>query len=1317
MAGRSVGRIEVTVDANTKRLKAQLTSAGTSAGKAAKESIEEQLDDITATVDFNSADLRAETAEARQQIEAQLRGLAIEGGVELDVTQARAQLRELEAYAEAQRLAIEVELSQADLARINAQLRTLTEEHRAAEIDFTANLDQVNLNIEQLLAEQRQGEIDFQVELNTALALAEGEAFRAEIESLEAAIQVKADLHDAALEVLGFKEATEADVIQQKIALDIQADRLRADKAAMEAIMGELNIPLDVELAVAEAEMLAWRKREAADAVNVRVDVDRASMDGVNKRMHAAGSGAGDSFLDGFSNRLKLIAGAVILLTEPAAVALEATLGGAVALTSSAFSGLSAAVVGLGPALASLTTTIGTLSVGLQGVGDATEAVTKEFAAALAEGRSFNLQAEDIQKAMAALAPAARDFVTAFAEIKPQLHGIQQVVQQNLFQGLDESLLRLSDTAIPAIGDGLADTAKQFNEFFRNLADLAAEVDFAGIFEGLAPITDAMLRAFEALFQVIEPFLKAAAPAAQELAKSFQATTESLLGMVQAGAASGGLSDFLMEGVESLRQWWDLTRAVGDALFTLMEAGQATGDSMIESLTEIIERFDEWMESAEGQTALAQFFETSQRALAALVPLLKGAVGFFDNLVTEGAIQRFEDLAESLGEILPVLGSVFELVGRARILNTMVEAVSRLGDVLEIAMPALQDLADVIGTNLAAALEAIEPLIEPLGEAVRVTAEAFAERLGTILPPVVQALGALAEALVPVIEAITPLIPLAVNLAAPMEVLAPFIQLVAEAIQALTPIVEAAVVPLELFADLVGVVTAPIRAVGDGIGWLAGQVGRLTPELEGSVDPLIGITDWSNFATSEFIGLAGAVDFVKGKMEAWRAEVLEKLEPVAEGLSNIKTAFDFRDAVEDLDPLVIAMHGLAEEADAAAESADLLKEAWDRLFGGAMELSEATDAFAVILLKIGERQEEQAERLGDAAKAQNDYADAVDEAKLAQQELDANTDPEKTEALTAARDEANRALAESKTAMEKANKAANENLFAIKGNTEAALENRDMIRDGVDVAIAIAAAKVREGATWEQAARSVNKQKEALLDQLEQQGYNREAAEAYIETLNLTPENIRTAIELANQEAAQQGLRDYDFTIEKMDGKGVTTPVMVSGLKAVMAGLDGIIGTTDDINRKTAKLAVGTEGVPTTQAELDDVIAKANELDGKVATVTVNTVFQQEQGLRANLGANILAQHGGRIGPGWGLAGEAGAEFLRFGSLRRLVTSPTLVPPGTVVTSAALTAALLRANKQQPAKQIYNTINVAPRAADPGLVAEQIVNRAAVLAR
>ncbi|HEY6415387.1 MAG TPA: hypothetical protein VIX41_04085, partial [Acidimicrobiales bacterium] len=117
---------------------------------------------------------------------------------------------------------------------------------------------------------------------------------------------------------------------------------------------------------------------------------------------------------------------------------------------------------------------------------------------------------------------------------------------------------------------------------------------------------------------------------------------------------------------------------------------------------------------------------------------------------------------------------------------------------------------------------------------------------------------------------------------------------------------------------------------------------------------------------------------------------------------------------------------------------------------------------------------------------------------------------------------------------------------------------------------------------------------------------------------------------------------------------------------------------------------------------------RVNALDGR--TVTINFRGLEDSGL----------QHGGQAGFG-AFAGEAGAEFVRFPGVanRTLLSGPLPVPVGTTVTSAALTAAMIRsqgASGTTIARQINLVQNITPALADPTAVAVQVINRAAAMA-
>ena len=506
----------------------------------------------------------------------------------------------------------------------------------------------------------------------------------------------------------------------------LAAQRLKREvEEILDDIKAKINVSPDMTSVLKTEAIIS----ESLDDINAKVDVgynkaSKAATDAALKANFAkvgseSGAGFGNAFGGGLSTRMKAIIGGVLVLMEPAMVALQGLTSMASSVLSSGFSAMSGAAGALAPALVAVAASAATLTVGFQGMGDAFGAVSEEFAASLAEGRAFNSNSKEIRAAMATLAPAAREVVDAFAALQPQFTAIRQVVQQNLFEGLGKQLSLLGRDVIPQIGVGLAGLARSFNAFFKGLAVDARGIDFGQLFADLGPIVDRVLDAFRALFRTIQPFIHAAAPAARMLADSFKAGAESIEEMVNAGAKSGNLTKFFVEGVESLREWGRLLQAAGDALFTFFEAGKGQGDSFIKSLTGAINEWDSWMESVKGQKALEKFFATGKAFAEDLKPVLTGLKGFFENIITPGAEARFGEFAESVGRILPTLGSLFEIIGRTRALTTLGELFVQVAEAIDAVLPELQELADIIGTTLRGAVQDLDPVFDALGRTLR----------------------------------------------------------------------------------------------------------------------------------------------------------------------------------------------------------------------------------------------------------------------------------------------------------------------------------------------------------------------------------------------------------------------------------------------------------------------------------------------------------------------------------------------------------------------------------------------------------------------
>src|SRR5262245_992302 len=575
MAGRSIGRVEVSVDADTGKLKAQIVKASEEAGEAGGEAIEEGLADV------NGREVVNKIKKIRAEIQQELRGLDVDVGV--DDANARA-----------------------DLRRLQAQLRALQ-----LSLDVVPGVDQTKV--------------------------------------LEEIVQLRERI---------------AKLLKVSTKVELDQRTVTEVNAAVQALIDE-HVTVHVEPEVDDAQAAAAMARLRAQA-------------------ETAGSSSGGGFMQAFSGALfdqeKLAAAAIGLLGNDIAILLQGAVAASVAVVSSAFGALTAAIGAALPLIASLIPALGAVVVGFQGMGDALGAVTKGFKEATAAGQAFDITS--ISDQLQGLAPAARAFVEEFARIFPQLQAIQQQVQGALFANLDAALGELATTTIPSIGQALTVAAESINTFFLKIAQASEGIDFGGLIEDLQPAIDAVGDALVSLFQSFAPFIEAATPAAQRLAESFRAAADGLREMIESGLQSGAINDFLQRGLDSLKQWAALAKATADALFTLFSAGQAQGDSFVKSLTNIISKFDAWMESATGQTALQDFFRQGADTLKALLPILQGAQGLFDNLVTEDSIARFTLLADSLGRVLPFLGQLLDITGRVGIFSTLVELLARIGEEL-----------------------------------------------------------------------------------------------------------------------------------------------------------------------------------------------------------------------------------------------------------------------------------------------------------------------------------------------------------------------------------------------------------------------------------------------------------------------------------------------------------------------------------------------------------------------------------------------------------------------------------------------------------
>ena len=226
-------------------------------------------------------------------------------------------------------------------------------------------------------------------------------------------------------------------------------------------------------------------------SIRVRVDYDRSALTGLSgeaDRARASLQGLGNQASVAGLSFTQLVARVAGLVTVAAAakVAVAGLAVGAFAPLITEVATATKLLAVVPAALAGIGLVAATAKIGMTGLGDAFKAV----------GES----AEDFEQSIAGLAPTAQEFMRTINGLKGAWDDLTQSVQNELFEGVGESVQELADQHLPRLKEGFTGIADEMNEGilrqFEKLKDPAvgAAVDtlFDNIEKAVGPATDAI---------------------------------------------------------------------------------------------------------------------------------------------------------------------------------------------------------------------------------------------------------------------------------------------------------------------------------------------------------------------------------------------------------------------------------------------------------------------------------------------------------------------------------------------------------------------------------------------------------------------------------------------------------------------------------------------------------------------------------------------------------------------------------------------------------------------------------------------------------
>ena len=384
----------------------------------------------------------------------------------------------------------------------------------------------------------------------------------------------------------------------------------------------------------------------------VRIGEDaRETFDGIDKDVDRTARGVSnsmgdlsDSVVDAVRNIGTSIAG--IARSGPVgllALAAAATAGtGALIALGGAALDLAGAVGLLPAAGAAAGAVFGALALTFNGVGEAVEA--------LAEG-----DLEEIEEALENLSPSARRFARELDSLRGPFNRLRATVQEAFFTEFVGDLTRLSRDLLPTLREGLADVSGALGRFGEQFLAAFRTDEAIGVFEELfnsvARIIESLTPAFTRLSESLIQALGAGLPFLEQLGDAISNLITRFADFISESVESGAFTQFLQDAFDTLESLGELGEAVGRLLVALFGEAGDEGRSFIDTLTEVINRFAEFFESAEGQDAIQ---DTTDAVL-----LLADALLTISGILTAGA-QRFQQFQESLSGTGGEISGFFE---------------------------------------------------------------------------------------------------------------------------------------------------------------------------------------------------------------------------------------------------------------------------------------------------------------------------------------------------------------------------------------------------------------------------------------------------------------------------------------------------------------------------------------------------------------------------------------------------------------------------------------------------------------------------------
>jgi len=269
---------------------------------------------------------------------------------------------------------------------------------------------------------------------------------------------------------------------------------------------------------------------------------------------------------------------------------------------------------------------VGVLKLGVSGLADAV--------------KEWN-DPEKFAEAIAELSPAGQAAAIAIRDLRPELIGLRNDVQQGLLAGAAEEIEELAAVYLPLLRTELPAVAASFGRARDGVAGFAASGqtvdDVRLILDQTQRAVDGVTAAAVPLVQVLRDVGVVGALVLGDMTGGWAEAAQGVAAFVADARATGQLEQWIRTGLDVLSQFGTLFSQVGGIINTVLGAARTEGGGLLDTLNQVTGSVLAMLQSAQGTQALAVLFSTVRQVVTALLPGLQAvAAAVFEGIIAVG---------------------------------------------------------------------------------------------------------------------------------------------------------------------------------------------------------------------------------------------------------------------------------------------------------------------------------------------------------------------------------------------------------------------------------------------------------------------------------------------------------------------------------------------------------------------------------------------------------------------------------------------------------------------------------------------------------